>query len=138
MRSNFAAEYKPMLFYRYFLKKFRGRINSPNRKSLFFWRVLCLINLIMLITLSILSYFTEIFVTFRFFLQKIRTFQRLVRCWSEIYLQTFNERKLVASASGVQGGTESQHFLRAFQFSEGLFEKVFTCLKLTNKYFLMK
>ena len=33
----------------------------------------------------------------------LQTCQLLVRCWSEINLQTFNERKLIASAAGVQG-----------------------------------
>ena len=31
-----------------------------------------------------------------------QTCQLLVKCWSEIYLQAFNERKLIASAAGVQ------------------------------------
>ena len=54
--------------------------------------------------------------------------------YGKIYLRTFDKRKLVASTAAVQGGAVSQCFLRPFQYSEGHFEKVFACLKLTNKH----
>lgn len=62
----------------------------------------------------------------------LQTCQLLVKCWSEMYLRTFNEQKLIAFAAVVQG-TLKASALRAFQYSESHFE-VFACLKLTNKY----